>query len=54
MGPKVQSICGPDETSNIKTNFPITGLKKNPRRKTVSCGVALKQTEAGSRSLPFY
>ena len=40
MGPKVQSICGPDEASIIKTNFPITGPQKNPHRKTGSCGVA--------------
>ena len=38
--PKVQSICGAFQSSIIKIDFPITGLKKNPRRKTGSCGVA--------------
>jgi len=38
MGPKVQSICGPDEAINIKTDFPITDLKKIPARKLVPVG----------------
>ena len=53
MGPKAQSICGPDEASNIKTEFPITGLKKNPRRKTSSRGVEYIEGEGLTTDNPY-
>ena len=52
--PKVQSICGAFQASIIKTDFPITGLKKNPRRKTGSCGVEYIEGEGRTTDNPYF